>query len=169
MHAVILVQVPALQQAKLAKARAEEAEAARRAKAQEITRRKEATKVAKVRLAGLRPLLPPLFLLPFLQNGPQQVDRLYCVWTAAEWSRFRLPAVTTSVSGDAVLLCGHRRRRRRLSRRVQLKTPATSSSSGASPILIDAPKTCLCGCLESAAGAAPRAHPAFGMSQLWNV
>lgn len=65
MHAVILVQVPALQQAKLAKARAEEAEAARRAKAQEITRRKEAAKVAKVRLAGLRPLLPPLFCCLF--------------------------------------------------------------------------------------------------------
>lgn len=40
--------MPALQQARLVKARAEEAEAARRAKADEIARRKEATRAAKV-------------------------------------------------------------------------------------------------------------------------
>lgn len=43
-------QVAALQQARLVKARAEEAEAARRAKAEEIARRKEQTRVAKVPL-----------------------------------------------------------------------------------------------------------------------
>lgn len=41
-------QVAALQQARLVRARAEEAEAARRAKADEIARRKEQARVAKV-------------------------------------------------------------------------------------------------------------------------
>ena len=44
----LATQVPALQAARLAKARAEEAEAARTAKAKEIARRKEQTKAAKV-------------------------------------------------------------------------------------------------------------------------
>ena len=51
-HMFDAVQVAALQQARLVKARAEEAEAARRAKAEEIARRKELARTAKVRSRG---------------------------------------------------------------------------------------------------------------------
>lgn len=53
----IELQVAALQQARLVRARAEEAEATRRAKAEEIARRKEIARVAKVPAQLLRAVL----------------------------------------------------------------------------------------------------------------